>query len=69
MLKAPPDDQSIPYGFFAFGALRSLDIPQLLSRAKTRAFIIDPVDAQPAAAAQSYNVRLTTVEEFTTSDW
>ena len=69
MLKAPPDDQSIPYGFFAFGALRSLDIPQLLSRAKTRAFIIDPVDAQPAAAAQSYNVRLTTIEEFTTSDW
>lgn len=69
VLKLPADGRSIPYNYFAFGALRSLDLPQLLSSAKTRTFVIDPIDAQQAGVAQSGNVRLTTIEEFTSSGW
>lgn len=37
-------DHEIPYHYFAFDALRSLDLPQLLQSANTMGLVVNPVD-------------------------
>ncbi len=60
---------AIPTHYFAFGALRSPDIPKMLTSVSTKTFLIDPVDVGRARAAQSERVRLTTVEQFLGAAW
>ena len=68
-LKPANHGQSIPFEYFAFAAIRSLDIPQLLSGTKCKTFLIDPVDRRSARAAESEGVRLMSVERFVNAGW
>ena len=42
--RATAFDREIPASFFAFNALRSFDLPQLLAMSRTEALIVNPVD-------------------------
>jgi hypothetical protein len=37
-------DREIPHEYFPFGALQATDLPNLLAAAKTKIFVIDPID-------------------------
>ncbi len=56
-----PQDTAMPEWSFSFGALRSLDITQLLAATKTRTFIIEP--------ANSGDGKSTSLEAFLAADW
>jgi hypothetical protein len=68
-LKPANKGLAIPFEYFAFAALRSLDIPQLLSGAACKTFLIDAVVTQLAYGAQSDSVRSTSIEQFIRSGW
>ena len=59
----------LPVDYFAFGALRSLDIPQMLADVSTKTLLIDPVDPARAGTSQSARIRVTTVQQFLSDAW
>src|SRR5207237_4682804 len=63
-------DREIPAAFFAFDALRSFDLPQLLATSRARGLIVNPRDGDrgrlPAEAARNLlppGVRAVSAEE------
>jgi len=69
-------DREIPHEYFVFGALESTDLPQLLSRAKGRTFVIDPIDGDwgplgrtQARAMLPAPTGITTMDEFVRAAW
>ena len=46
-------DREIPASFFAFNALRSFDLPQLLALSRTEALIVNPVDGDCERLAEN----------------
>jgi hypothetical protein len=66
VLKPSGGDGSIGYEYFAFNALRSPDLPQLLAGSPTKTYLIDSIGGAPA---HSDRVQVSTVEEFILAAW
>ena len=67
-------DREIPHAYFPFGALEAIDLPSLLTTAKAKTILIDPIHgdwrpARPHEIPASLRSRLTTIDEFLRSDW
>ena len=67
-------DREIPHEYFPFGALESMDLPELIENARTRATLIEPINGdwlpmEPAEVPRALRPRVSTMEDFLKSDW